>query len=156
MRSALAALSAWPARRWVAAVLVAAATALVIGIPTGIVETSFYTRMTPVVWWNYPVWAVTAVLTGLIAATYVRSGGAAAGDAPDRSRRTLGAGVVSTFAVGCPVCNKLIVGLLGVSGAMSYWAPLQPVLGVLSIAVLAAGLVVRLRGAVACATPLTR
>ena len=156
MRTAVAAMSAWPARRWAVAIVAAVAAALAIGIPTGIVDTSLYTRMTPVTWWNYPVWAVTAILTGLIAATYVRDGGAAAGTAPDRSRRTLGAGVVSTFAVGCPVCNKLIVGLLGASGAMTYWAPLQPVLGALSIAVLAAGLFVRLRGDVACAAPLSR
>jgi hypothetical protein len=27
--------------------------------------------MTPVLWWNYPVWVLTAILTGLIVATYV-------------------------------------------------------------------------------------
>jgi hypothetical protein len=28
--------------------------------------------MTPVVWWDYPIWAISAVLFGLVAATYVR------------------------------------------------------------------------------------
>ena len=123
--------------------------ALVMGVPTGIVQTSFYTRMTPVTWWDYPVWAASAVLAGLIAATYVRVGGARL-DAPDRSRRTIGATVLTTFAVGCPICNKLVVGLIGISGALNYWAPLQPILGLLGLGLLVTGLAVRLRGAVFC------
>lgn len=34
------------------------------------------------------------------------------------------------FAVGCPACNKIAVILLGTSGALNLWAPVQPVLGV--------------------------
>ena len=79
------------------------------------------------------------------------------GRAPSRARdtsgRTVGATLLSTFAVGCPVCNKLVVAVLGVSGALTYWAPTQPLLGVLSVGLLAAGLLIRLGGAVACAAP---
>jgi hypothetical protein len=60
--------------------------------------------------------------------------------------------VLTTFAVGCPICNELVVGLIGVSGALSYWAPIQPALGVLSVALLGAGLAIRLNGSIACAT----
>ena len=151
-RDLLATITSWSVRQWLVATLAGSVAALVIGVPTGVVETSLYTRMTPVTWWNYPVWAVSAVLVGLIAATYVRVGGGMA-TAPDRSRRTLGATLLSAFAVGCPVCNKLVVALIGVSGALSYWAPLQPILGTLSIVVLASAFVVRLRGGVACAAP---
>jgi len=139
----------WPARRWLVAVLAAGGAALAMGVPTGIVHTGFYTRMTPVTWWDYPVWALSAVLVGLTAATYVRVAGTEL-VGPYRSRRTVGATLLSTFAVGCPICNKLVVALIGVSGALSYWAPLQPVLGVLSIGLLGAGLAVRLRGAAVC------
>ena len=146
-------LRSWPARRWIVALLAGIAAALFIGVPTGIVHTSFYTRMTPVLWWNYLVWALSAVLVGLTAGTYVRVREVAEARVPDRSRRTIGATLLSTFAVGCPICNKLVVGLIGVSGALSYWAPLQPLLGVLSVGLLATGLVVRLRGAAACPLP---
>lgn len=152
LRQALASPGTWSLRRWIVALIATAAAALAMGVPTGIVETSIYTRMTPVLWWNYPVWAVSAVLVGLTVATYVRAGEPPA-PAPDRSRRTVGATVLSTFAIGCPICNKLVVALIGITGALNYWAPLQPVLGVLSVALLATGLVVRLRGSVACALP---
>jgi hypothetical protein len=152
VRVGLAAVLRWPARRWAVAVLAGSAAAVSMGVPTGIVRTSFYTRMTPVTWWDYPVWVVSALLVGLTIATYVRSSGLQT-DAPDRSRRAAGATLLATFAVGCPICNKLVVALIGVSGALSYWAPLQPFLGVLSIGLLVTGLVVRLRGSVACQMP---
>ncbi len=150
--SALASIRAWPPRRFWVAGAAAVLAAVLMGVPTGVLSTSFYTRMTPVTWWDYPVWAISAVLVGLTAATYVRVAGARPAGT-DRSGRTMGATLLSTFAIGCPICNKLVVGLIGVSGALSYWAPLQPVLGVLSIALLLAGLTVRLRGAIACPLP---
>ena len=149
LSSDLAGVRAWPLRRWLTAVLVAAGAGVAIGVPTGIVPTSFYTRMTPVTWWDYPVWAISAVLVGLTAATYVRT----AAEPPATrvgSKRTVAATVLSTFAVGCPVCNKLVVALIGVSGALTYWGPFQPILGILSIAVLAAGLALRLRTLASC------
>ncbi|WP_328690292.1 hypothetical protein OHA74_14085 [Streptomyces phaeochromogenes] len=147
----------WPARRWMVAAAVTVIAALVIGVPTGVVPTPFYTRMTPVLWWNYPVWLVSSVLEGLLVATYVRIGPAdvpAAGP-PERPRtaRALGAGLLSAFAVGCPICNKLVVLAIGVSGALSYFAPLQPVLAAASVALLVHVLVRRLRTANVCAVP---
>jgi len=157
LRSAMAALGSWPARRWGAALAGSIVAGLLIGIPTRIVPTPLFTRMTPVTWWDYPVWAVSALLAGLLAATYVRSAtppppapDTARALAPEKSKRTLGAVLLTGFAVGCPICNKLVVALIGVSGALNYWAPLQPVLGVLSVALLAVGLAVRLRGELAC------
>ena len=156
VRLGVASLAGWPPRRWAVALFTGIAAALVMGIPTGIVETSFYTRMTPITWWDFPVWVASAGLVGLTAATYVRANGRNLELVPDRSRRTVAATVLSTLAVGCPICNKLVVALIGVSGALSYWAPLQPVLGVLSVALLATGLLVRLRGTVACSVPVRR
>jgi len=134
------------ARRWLVGVAAGVGSALLIGVPTGVVETSLYTRMTPVEWWNYPVWAVSAVLIGLTAATFAGGGAPRAGG----GRRLAGGTVLSAFAIGCPVCNKLVVALLGVSGALGYWAPLQPLLGLASIGLLATALVVRVRAQRAC------
>ncbi|MEU0681308.1 MULTISPECIES: hypothetical protein [Streptomyces] len=148
----------WPVRRWVVALAVTVLAALVIGVPTGVISTPLYTRMTPVLWWNYPVWAVTSALEGLLVATYVRGAEPAPQDqevsaSRPRTARALAAAVLSAFAVGCPICNKLVVLAIGVSGAMSFWAPAQPVLALASIALLAHALVRRLRTAEACTLP---
>ncbi|MFF5757437.1 hypothetical protein [Streptomyces longwoodensis] len=146
----------WPVRRWVAAAAVTVIAALVIGVPTGVVPTPVYTRMTPVLWWNYPVWLASSVLEGLLVATYVRTGPAESDEAaPPRPRtaRALGAGLLSAFAVGCPICNKLVVLAVGVSGALSYFAPLQPLLAAASVALLVHALLRRLRAATACDVP---
>ncbi len=34
----------------------------------------------------------------------------------------------AVFAIGCPVCNKLVVLALGFSGALAYFEPIQPAL----------------------------
>ena len=140
----------WPARRWIAAVLAAVLVAVAIGVPTGIIRTPWYTRMTPVLWWNYPVWAVTALLSGLLAATYVRG---RAPSSPATPRVGVGAGVLSLLAVGCPVCNKLVVLAIGVTGAMTIWAPLQPLLGLVSLALMGWALWRRLIGERRCPVP---
>lgn len=145
----------WTPRQWAVAAGVAVLSALVIGIPTGVVPSGLYTRMTPVLWWNYPAWAGSSVLMGLLAATYAGGPGARTRTAqPPRTARALAAGVLSVFAVGCPVCNKLVVLALGMSGATSYWAPAQPVLAAASIALLGHALARRLRTAEACPAPL--
>ena len=140
----------WPVRRWAAAMLGAGITAVLIGVPTGIIRTPFYHRMTPVLWWNYPVWAVTALLSGLIFATYVRTG--ATRDSRQRATSVSG-GMLSLFAVGCPICNKIVVALVGVTGALNLWAPFQPLLGVISLALLGWALHRRLAGERSCPVP---
>jgi len=60
-----AAMRQWPAKRWLAAIATAAVLAILIGIPTGVVANPLYHRMTPTTWWDYPVWALSAVLVGL-------------------------------------------------------------------------------------------
>jgi hypothetical protein len=126
---------------------VAAAIALATGIPTDVFPNPLYRRMTPVVWWNYPIWAASALLVGLIAATYVRAAG---GLTRRASGATFGGGLLSFLAVGCPICNKLVVTALGVSGALAYFGPVQPVFGTAAVVLLAVTLAVRLRSAVVC------
>jgi hypothetical protein len=58
--------------------------------------------------------------------------------------------VLSFFAVGCPVCNKVVLLALGASGAVTWFAPLQPLLALVSVAGLAWALRTRLAGLRAC------
>jgi hypothetical protein len=149
-RRHLLAMFAWPRRRWLAALTGAVAAALAMGIPTGVVPTPFYSRMTPVTWWDRPIWAGSAALIGLLVATYVRV--APANRDVNGTGKTLGGGVLSTFAIGCPICNKIVVALLGIGGALNYWAPVQPFLGLFSVALLGLAFVYRLRADAACPT----
>lgn len=145
----------WTARRLVTALAGTVGTALVIGVPTVVIPNPVFGREIPVTWWSYPVLAAVSVLSGLLLATYVREGAAAEGVTPDdrAPRRGLGAGVLSFFAVGCPVCNKVVLLALGASGAMSWFAPLQPLLAVVSVAGLVWALRTRLAGLRACPVP---
>ncbi len=140
----------WTWHQWATASGVSFVAALVIGVPTGVIESPFYTRMTPVLWWNYPVWVVSAALTGLIVASYVDSRSQSPGAG---TGRVTAGGLLSVFAVGCPICNKLVVALIGLSGALNFWAPIQPLLGVASLALLGLALRTRLRGERACPLP---
>ena len=135
-------------RRLSVGLVAAVVTALAIGISTGIIQTSFYHRMTPVLWWNYPVWALSAVLTGALVATYVRD---PAIEVPTtQGGKTFAGSMLSLFAVGCPICNKLVVMAIGVSGALNWFAPIQPVLAVASLGLLSYALWARRRTAAAC------
>ena len=71
---------------------------------------------------------------------------------PERKSQQLGAagGFIAYLAVGCPVCNKLVLLALGTTGAMQWFAPVQPFLAVVGVVLLAWALRVRLRGEVAC------
>jgi hypothetical protein len=87
----------------------------------------------------------------LLTATYVKN------DFSDENPRQLkigGAGaLLSYFAVGCPVCNKLALIALGYSGAIQYFAPIQPYLAVAGIALLAYSLRMRLNNEYSCSLP---
>ncbi|WP_369204925.1 hypothetical protein [Streptomyces sp. PU-14G] len=204
---AVRAVASWPARRWGVAVAAAALTALVVGVPTAVIPTPLFSRAVATPWWAWPTLALTALLAGLLLATYVRTADPAGGrlsaasaasvgsvatvattasptsassatsgagssatetwvsESPEppespgsqeasarRSSTRLGTvgGALSFFAVGCPVCNKLVLLALGTSGALTVWQPLQPVLALASLTLLAVATVRRLAGEAAC------
>ncbi|MGV9372999.1 cytochrome c biogenesis CcdA family protein [Micromonospora tulbaghiae] len=147
--------SAWPARRWIAAAAGAVGTTVVIAVPTDLIDTPYFSRDMAVTWWAWPVLVVTAVLSGLLLATYVAPVAGTGDQATGRSESRTGVtgATLSLFAVGCPVCNKLVLIALGYSGAMSWFAPAQPVLAVASIVLLAWALRRRLAGERVCPAP---
>ena len=97
----------------------------------------FFVRMTPVRAQDYVIWVVSAVLIGLIAGSYFA----------DRSKsdegKLLSGGVLSVLAVGCPICNKPVVLLLGASGALTFFARIQLYIGVASVLLLGWTLLLR-------------
>lgn len=153
----------WGPRHWAAVAVGTVVTALAIGVPADVIPNPVFGRPVEVTQWAPWVLAITAVLGGLVLATYVRDaapGGPgdldAESDRPelDRPGRQAGiAGLLTFFAVGCPVCNKLVVVALGATGALELFAPVQPLLAVVSVVLLSVALRSRLRGQLACAVP---
>lgn len=144
----VAALSRWSARRWVAATLGAIGSGLLIALVTAMIDNPVFGRAVPTTWWAWPVLAISSVLSGLLLASYVRDPGVTVDEHVTRSGGV--GGLLTVFAVGCPVCNKLVLLALGSAGAMQWFAPVQPFLGIAALALLAWGLRTRLRGEVAC------
>jgi hypothetical protein len=118
------------------AVLAAVGYFVVVGVITAVVPSPYFDRKLGVDVWNVMSLVVPALLFGPLAATYLvpwpsacRVGG-----------RTGAGGVMSFLAAGCPLCNKLVVFAIGTTGAIEYFRPLQPLLGALSILLLAIAL----------------
>lgn len=134
--------------RYIATTLVAASlVAVAVAIPTDIIDTPWFTRMIPMTSVQWFFWIATSLTVGALLATY------ALGTAGKPSTRTgLTAGILGYLAVGCPICNKLVIALLGVSGALTYFGPIQPILGVGALLLAGVGLALRIRAlrATAC------
>lgn len=141
--------------------------ALAYGLVAAIIPNPVFGRSVPPTDAAIAIWLVSAPLMGIIGATYSSpwapatspiillsgDGSAAprrvASPAPADDDRATWLGGVASFgaflAIGCPVCNKVALLLLGTSGALSVWAPIQPILGVISLGLLVATVVWRLR-----------
>lgn len=179
---AMRALRGWTVRQVVIAAVSSVLVAVLIGVATVLIPNPVFARDIPPVWWNYPVWLVTSVMSGMLIATYVRpsvtadpamppladasadstgnlgagsDGGAGVVEREVRrtSRLGLAGGFLAWFAVGCPVCNKIALLALGYSGAITWFAPIQPFLALGALVLTGAALLWRLRGQVACPLP---
>lgn len=130
-----------PRSTWPRAVLFAGIAAVLIAVPSDLIDTPIFGRPVEVRWIDYVILAVTSALIGLILAIRPEPADPAVSEemavTVDRQgTRTVWGGFVSFLAVGCPVCNQAVVALIGVSGALSWWAPVQPFVGLLAVGLL--------------------
>lgn len=150
----LSVLFTWSARRWRVAALTAVGTFLLLGLSTAVIPNPVFGRSIPPTSWALGVLVATSVLSGLLTATYVRqpTDTTVASKASDRpARGGIIGGALAYFAIGCPVCNKLVLLALGATGAVQFFAPIQPYMAAAGMLLLAGALVVRLRGEMRCA-----
>lgn len=156
MRAELAALADRRLLAWTA--VLALVSGLVFGLVSAMIPNPVFGRSVAPEPFAYWVWILSAPLMGLVLATYLvppspaRSGIAqplAMGEIAAVERRSTRLGGAASFAaflaIGCPVCNKVALVLLGASGAMSFWAPLQPIVGAASLVLLVVTAAWRLR-----------
>ncbi|WP_254768487.1 hypothetical protein [Salinilacihabitans rarus] len=139
-----------PGRRAVAwGVATAVGVFSLFGLVTGLVPNPLYVRMVPRTPTDYLLLALTALLAGayvtqrLAAASREDADGRLDGDGADRW--AVGGLIGGFLAVGCPVCNAVLLALFSSSALMTYFDPLRPLLGALSVALLAGLIAVRRR-----------
>lgn len=141
--------AAWPRRQWRVAGWSYLAALLVMGVAGETLPGASAGRIVPVRWWNYVTLVLSPPLIALIAATFVTPG------QPRRSRRlakagTGAGGAAGTLAMACPACNPLAIPVFGAAGVLSFLAPYRGLIALLSVALLALTLLLRLRTARAC------
>jgi predicted membrane protein len=136
-------------RFWGLSALYTLGAALLIGLPTVLIPNRFFIRMTPTSPQDYVIWVISVALIGpvMALATLYPTGStkSASSLAGKGSGRALTGTLLSIFSVGCPICNKLVVLFLGLAGAMTFFNPLRPLLGIASIVLLAGTLFLRVR-----------
>jgi hypothetical protein len=128
------------------------------GLIAAIIPNPVFGRQIPPEPFAIAVWLVSAPLMGLLGATFTARAVPAratmgavvlvpAGDLSERQGTTIGtvASLGAFLAIGCPVCNKIPLVLLGTSGAMTLFAPIQPIIGAASLMLLAGTLAWRFR-----------
>lgn len=164
VRFAREALRHWAPRQWRFAAVVSLAFGVLIGVVTVLIPNPIFARDIEPVWWNYPVLLVTSILTGLLVTTYLRppmvestTGVTQPSVVDSTEKHSTRMGMVGSllawFAVGCPVCNKIAVIALGYSGAITWFAPVQPFLALAAVLLTGIALLWRLSGQVACPMP---
>ena len=140
----------WPARRWWIALTTTVGAYQAIAIPTDLIDTPFFAREVAPTAWSWPVLAGSAILAGLVSATYVAYPDGAAPSRSEGRRLGLAGWMITFFAVGCPVCNKIVLLALGASGALQFFEPVQPYLAGASIVLLGWALHARLTPESSC------
>lgn len=145
-----------PPRTWVRAIPYALMAAVFIGIPSDIIDTPIFGRPVELRSIDYVIWIISSALIGLTFAIRLPNSHREAEEKNDV--RTVWGGFASFLAVGCPVCNQFVVAAIGTSGALNWWAPVQPIFGALAIGFVLWALRTRLRTyqLVTCPTPKSR
>ncbi len=128
-------------RGWAAAVAGGIGTLLVVGLGAALIDNPVFGRQLAAREQDYVFWAITAVLGGLIIGTY------ALAPMMDEGKAASG-GFLSFIAVGCPICNKVAVGLLGTTGALNAFGSSQLFIGLASVALLGWTLLIRAQAVV--------
>ncbi len=136
-------------RFWLVAALYAVGAALFIGVPTRLIPNSFFTRMTPTDPRDYLIWGISSALMGALFALSslypVASVRETLHHIGSGDLRAITGSIFSLLSVGCPVCNKIVVLALGVTGALTIFDPLRPFLGGAVLLTLGLTLFLRLR-----------
>lgn len=151
LRDAAQALITFSPRRIGVAAVASLATFLLLGLSTALIENPVFGRSIDAPAWGFTALTLTSVLSGIILATYVAT--PLPPDTETATRRFSVGGALAFFAIGCPTCNKLVLIALGSSGAITWFAPIQPYLATAGIVLLVWVAITRLANDTSCRIP---
>lgn len=154
LKDAAHALVTFTPRRIMVAAVAGVFTFLFLGLTTALIPNPVFGRPIDAPVWGFSALVVTSVLAGITLATYIKTPLPADQDTGTR-QFTLG-GILAFFAIGCPTCNKLVLIALGSSGAITWFAPIQPYLAAAGLALLVWVAVKRLANDTSCRIPQNR
>ena len=117
----------------------------VFGIATVLIKNTFFTRMTPVYWYDYVFLVLTSILSGAYIGLWHYNKNNQKNINSKCNYAATGGAVGGFFSFGCAICNKLLIWVLGLSGVIAYFMPIQPILGVISVALLSYTVYLQLR-----------
>lgn len=111
---------------WLPAFVYSTGFFILFGIVTDLIQNKFFIRMTNITISDYVFLTLTSVLLGTYVSFY-RYGKKHSNKACTAA--TYSGGFFGFLGFGCPVCNKIIVLLLGVTGVLTYIEPYRPFIG---------------------------
>ncbi len=106
-------------------------------LPSAMISNPFFIRMTPPTKYEWFILITTAILGGIYIGLYYYK------KQQQNTKATCAAtsgSFLGFLAYGCAFCNKILIFILGVSGVMTYFLPIQPYLGALGIILLSYGI----------------
>jgi len=102
------------------------------GIPTALIPTGFYKRMLPPSWLDYLFLVSVSLLVGANVSLYFYK------KHGKKTCAAAGAGsIFGFFSMSCPTCVGWLVALFGSAALLAYFEPVRPILGAISVLVLA-------------------
>jgi len=125
-----------------------AALFFLMGVPTDLIDTPLFVRMVPRTPLDYGFLVVNSLLLGAYASLYycgrerIRTG--------KEDYAAFGGTLGGVLAFGCPICNKLLVLLIGVAGALTYIDPYRPFLGFASSGLIGLAVLSKVRQMQSC------
>ncbi len=113
---------------------------LLVGIPSGVIPNPFFVRPLDARPTDFVFLGIITVLAVVLGATY-----GVPATCSTQDSKALGSGLLLFIGIGCPVCNKVVLAVVGASGALTYFEPIQPFFSVASIVLMVAALALRVR-----------
>jgi len=104
---------------------------LVLGIPTALLPTGLYKRMIEATTFDYIFLFAVPILFGVFISIYLKN-------KKTRKRTCVAAGGFASgwLAVICPICTTFLVYIFGASLLLTYFDPVRPLFGFISIVIL--------------------